>query len=508
MAEPYVLYKDKLESEEPGLDWDWYQSMFFSATVLSTIGYGNTAPVTDDSKIFISLLTIPGVVIFAYALTNLANILIWVVGGILNRMTHTLRRKRAVYVEVDSDKDTSDSVGENKPTGIHKPMHRQSTVLKRVDKHGIDFGQAKGEMRQRQKAQHMHVSVSRAIGGNMGHWSHEIRRILAKKEMVEIPEAGHTDGAVVKGFSVEKMCEAADDLEASLVKAVAELAGPSRLKWELSTKQRHQEMHNVFLHCDTKADGILDESESLAAMTVMVQRRKDAVTALEAQQDVYLVLGLSIVVLTLGVVVFKELEGPAQGWTYLDALYFCIITVTTVGLGDLVPTLTLSSVLFWIIYLATSMGLIAVAISKLQKVDLVAIVFDLKDLNEHYFNAFKAQVKMIDAHVLPEGLGSTLKSIQTKMPLFPMSTPSRKSRRSMVDANVADEADADTDEKAAVEEAAGVARANASACVEAAAEAKSPAPEAETAETGTALPSHSRISLCHSSPIFLQLAYQ
>ncbi len=46
-----------------------------------------------------------------------------------------------------------------------------------------------------------------------------------------------------------------------------------------------------------------------------------------------------------GSFVFQFLEGS----TYIDALYFCVITATTVGYGDIVP-LTISGKIFTIIY--------------------------------------------------------------------------------------------------------------------------------------------------------------
>ena len=42
----------------------------------------------------------------------------------------------------------------------------------------------------------------------------------------------------------------------------------------------------------------------------------------------------TVAVVLLGAVIYHQLEG----WDWLDSIYFVVITITTIGYGDLVPT--------------------------------------------------------------------------------------------------------------------------------------------------------------------------
>jgi len=52
--------------------------------------------------------------------------------------------------------------------------------------------------------------------------------------------------------------------------------------------------------------------------------------------------------------IFYSLE---EGWTIVDAFYFSVTTLTTVGLGDLAPTTTLGK-LFTVIYIFAGLSLV------------------------------------------------------------------------------------------------------------------------------------------------------
>lgn len=61
----------------------------------------------------------------------------------------------------------------------------------------------------------------------------------------------------------------------------------------------------------------------------------------------------TVVVLIFGTVVFHYVEG----WEWIDSLYFCVVTLTTIGYGDLYPT-TVGGKIFNMFYIILGLGLI------------------------------------------------------------------------------------------------------------------------------------------------------
>lgn len=68
----------------------------------------------------------------------------------------------------------------------------------------------------------------------------------------------------------------------------------------------------------------------------------------------------AITVVAIGTIAYALIEG----WTALDAAYFCVVTLATVGFGDLYPTTEFGR-LFTIGYIIAGVGIIAAFISQL-----------------------------------------------------------------------------------------------------------------------------------------------
>lgn len=64
----------------------------------------------------------------------------------------------------------------------------------------------------------------------------------------------------------------------------------------------------------------------------------------------------------VGTLVFRWLKG----WSTVDSLYFSVVTLATVGYGDLHPT-TEAAKLFTVLYILLGLGVLAAFISELTK---------------------------------------------------------------------------------------------------------------------------------------------
>lgn len=69
---------------------------------------------------------------------------------------------------------------------------------------------------------------------------------------------------------------------------------------------------------------------------------------------------LTATLLALGTFFYRTIEG----WSWLDSLYFCVITLATVGYGDFSPE-TAAGKIFTMIYIFLGIGLLVAVFSRL-----------------------------------------------------------------------------------------------------------------------------------------------
>ena len=74
------------------------------------------------------------------------------------------------------------------------------------------------------------------------------------------------------------------------------------------------------------------------------------------------IAGAAVVVVAVGTIVYMLVEG----WSPLEAAYFCVVTLATVGYGDLYPTSDVGR-LFTIFYIITGIGIIGAFVAELAK---------------------------------------------------------------------------------------------------------------------------------------------
>ena len=75
-----------------------------------------------------------------------------------------------------------------------------------------------------------------------------------------------------------------------------------------------------------------------------------------------ILVAVVVVVMGIGTVVYHVLED----WSWIDSFYFSVVTLTTVGYGDLAPS-TDASKLFTVGYLATGISLLGASVNEIMK---------------------------------------------------------------------------------------------------------------------------------------------
>lgn len=88
--------------------------------------------------------------------------------------------------------------------------------------------------------------------------------------------------------------------------------------------------------------------------------------------------GATAVLLVVGVFMIRYLEGLS----FLDSLYFSVVSLTTVGYGDFTPQ-TVGGKIFVMSYLIVGVGVIAAFVSTLVKSTVAKRVIDYHDKGQN-----------------------------------------------------------------------------------------------------------------------------
>ena len=285
-AEVYTLLKAELEAGVPETHWDLKGSLFFAVTILTTIGYGNYAPSQEDSRLVIVIFTIPLVAAFGFALAELSELYT----EVATNMLATLARATAKYrIRQTTDRGKpSYSSGEG-------GAHVQGTLL--------DTG-ANGD------------------DASLTHLQNDLRRerrVVASFEA----SAARRNVKMSEGLTFEQFASTLRDMPE--VSEHYHGFGVNDEDW----------LKSLFDEFDTDRSGHLDGRELAIMLAKVVQRIDARKHEVLAQYRITATVTLAVLVLAIGSFAFW---GLADGWTFLDAVYFTFITLTTIGLGDFVPS--------------------------------------------------------------------------------------------------------------------------------------------------------------------------
>jgi len=96
--------------------------------------------------------------------------------------------------------------------------------------------------------------------------------------------------------------------------------------------------------------------------TPLVDDVDDQPSGLWGQYSTQIVALVGIAVIGVGTVTYRILED----WSWVDSLYFSVITLTTVGYGDFAPT-TDAAKLFTVLYLVVGISLLGASLNEIGK---------------------------------------------------------------------------------------------------------------------------------------------
>ncbi|XP_063227006.1 TWiK family of potassium channels protein 12-like [Bacillus rossius redtenbacheri] len=293
---------DGKDLQDGDRQWSFSGALLYSVTVITTIGYGNLSPKTSEGKVVTMLYALVGVPLMLLCLSNLGSLL---AGTFQFAYSHA----RCEACE-------------------RQQQQEEQQQQQQVEQ------QQKAESRQAESRRAVPVPVPvpapapltctinpRARGRPRPPLGPEVRALLA--ECAEYSRAQE----VLRELRARGEGEPEPE-DADVEPSVPTHDTPSRvpLIWRPPDDQHVQKRPPTPPPRRPKPD--VTEPAAGAAGPACPRRRRR-----EARVPVYIVLLVLVLYICLGAAVFAAWEE----WSFLDGAYFCFITLSTIGFGDMVP---------------------------------------------------------------------------------------------------------------------------------------------------------------------------
>lgn len=243
-------------------NWKREKAVYFAFSIVSSVGYGDFSPQTTSGKWIVIIMAIPYIAIFAFALSQLAQVLI-------SFLTRLLTAAHAKY-----------------ETAISKIDHRR--------------------------------------------WSTLCEHVLEK-----------TAGTMSENQFVD---------------------AAAHMRFGLSESA----LRTLYRQLDSDMSGTLDANELSTMMDVISNINAAKVVRMRAYWHILALLALLVSIILVGMVAYAYVEG----WSYTNALYFIVVTLTTVGFGDYVPTTSSPQILLWLAHSVLGLGIATSFITSLQEIGM------------------------------------------------------------------------------------------------------------------------------------------
>uniref|UniRef100_A0A7S1U7S6 EF-hand domain-containing protein n=1 Tax=Phaeomonas parva TaxID=124430 RepID=A0A7S1U7S6_9STRA len=336
---------EDLDDFEPMFDpetWDKASSYFFAFSIATTVGYGSFVPTTDESKIFsifFALITIP-----------LIGYLLQVTG---ERVLNVMHQMYLISKGVAYDDHVQNALASWDNDG-------SGSVDAKEIQHGLFI-----------------------LGYNSSY--HEIEKIIRSHHVQKLTASIGERLAKMPATRPRSPEGAADDEPSTAASPASEPKSPllklSNIGSKVKTTQafgraaKSSYVRQEGNHIPTSREGVEPFKAICSAMDVNIlaigcqvwsvapspvtDALASAATLMASpwpapEQVERFVLAFTIFLLLLfvGAVCFMALEN----WNYLDSVYFCVMTVTTVGLGDYAPA-TSAGMAVQIVYCMAGLGI-------------------------------------------------------------------------------------------------------------------------------------------------------